>query len=575
MQNDSRTTDDLRVKSRTREGMRPRHLARLIFAGVIFGLLALTVAACGGSSSSGTGSSKAAGSSGGIASTANSSGPNPACKKTPVRGGSLVYARGIETASLNPWKVKSGNGDIFSDEMIYSPLVRLNPEGGDEIQPAVAESWEISKDGKTYVFHLRRGLKFSDGTPVTAEDVKWSLDNNASEKVDVEMSSVAAGYKSTTIVDPQTVRVELSEPIAAFLYDLAIFPAMILPKKEVQAQGEAFWKHPAGAGPFKVKEYATGDHLTLERNPYYWEQGKPYLESLRFDFQSEGNSRILALESGKAQIADEIPYNQIASLATNPKLKLHVAPVPSWSNLLLNNKVKPLGELDVRTAIQYAINRKLINSAIFKGIGEMPNSLFAPMKYYDKSLPAYEYDVAKAKEYMAKSNYPHGFSTTLIYVAGSAPSKPLTLLLQQELGEIGIKVNLKEVPLAQAGEAWTNMKYEMFIPSGSVSSDLPVPDEYAGRFADPSPGQEAFYTGWQDPTVSKKVHTFQRTLSEGSRAEQWAVIQREFREQNPSIDILNTPFVSAHGVGVCGTSINAMGVDRLENTWLAGEGKAS
>jgi peptide/nickel transport system substrate-binding protein len=375
--------------------------------------------------------------------------------------------------------------------------------------------------------------------------------------------------KSTTVVDPETVKIELTEPIAAFVYDIAIPQAVILPKKEVEKEGSAFWKHPVGAGPFKFKEFEPGVQISFEPNPYYWEKDKPYLESVRFDFQPEGNSRLLSIESGKAQEADGVQYNQIPTIEGNSELELQLASIPAFLDLSLNNKVKPLGDVDVRNAIQYAINRELINASILKETGELPNSLLPPMKYYDHSLAPYEYNVGKAKELLAKAGYPNGFPLTLTYESGSETTKQLTLLIQQELGEIGIKVKLNETSLANVDEEWFNRSYDMLLPSSSVISDLPVPDEYAGWFADPTAPQYAFSTSFSDPTITKHVHTFQRTLSESERAKQWAQIQREFKEQSPAVNLMNTPNVTVHRVGVCGTSINSQGVNRLENTWLA------
>jgi peptide/nickel transport system substrate-binding protein len=537
-----------------------KRMRKIVLTGVGSVLLALLVAACGGSSSSGDTASLETGAS-----------VNAACEEEPVKGGNLVYARALETVGLNPWE-NHGNGDIFADEMIYAGLVRLNPEGGDEIQPALAESWDVSADGKTYTFHLRPGIKFSDGSPITAEDVKWSLDSFGDPEVNEIGAALAAGYAGTKILDPQTVQVKLTEPIAAFLYNIAIFPAVILPQEMVEKEGDAFWKHPVGAGPFKVKEFATGDHLTLERNLNYWESGKPYLDSVRFNFAVESNSRVLALKSGQAQIADFIPFSQVASLQNDPSLVVQTAVWPAWQALLLNNDVKPLSDLNVRTAMQYAVDREQINAAIFKGLGSIPNSLFGPLKFDDESIEPYEYDLAKAKEYMAKSKFPNGFSMSLKYPTGFDYAKQLTLLLQQEFAAIGIEVKLEEEAAATVFERWAAEEYEgLFTP---VSSDIPVPDEYAGLYADPGSGTDGFFSGWSDPAITKKVLKFQRTLDEDARAKQWSQLQRELLEQSPSINIMNLPLINGHGVDVCGTAINSVGADRLEFTWLTEAAKS-
>jgi peptide/nickel transport system substrate-binding protein len=532
-------------------------MRKLVPVGFLGLLLALVVAGCGGSGSGGT------------VSLETGETTNAACEASPVSGGNLVYARQYEAVTLNPYEVLNGAGDIWAYEMIYSNLVRLNPEGtNDEIVPGLAKSWDVSPDGKTYTFHLRPGLKFSDGTPITAEDVKWSLENFGNPKVNEVMSVLIGGYQETKILDPSTIQVKLSVPTAAFLYDIAEWPAVILPKEQVESGGEAFWKHPVGAGPFIVKEYVQGSHISFERNPYYFENGKPYLKTMRWNFALEGNSRVLSLKSGQAQIADGIPYSQIPALQADPNLVVQKTVVPAWIDLSLNNEYKPLGDVNVRAAMNYALNREEINRVVFKGVGEIPNSMFGHLKLDGKDVKAVEYNLAKAKEYMAKSKYPKGFSLTIQYPTGFEFYKQMTLLIQQELGEIGIKVKLEELAATAVVEHWIGLEYQSDFPFPVTSSDIPIPDEMAGFYALPG-GTNGFGTAWSDPTIAKKVETFQTTPDEATRAKQWPVIQQELLEQSPAINVMDVPFVSAHADNVCGTAINGVGADRLEYTWIA------
>src|SRR5215475_2322520 len=138
-------------------------MRKLLLIGAMGALLAVLVSACGGSSGGGGTISVAKEGEGGTKAA------NAACEEEPVAGGTLVYSRQLETVTLNPREIKNGNGDIFAQEMVFSPLVRNDPNGADKVVPALAESWDVSKDGMTYTFHLRPGLKYSDGSPLTAE----------------------------------------------------------------------------------------------------------------------------------------------------------------------------------------------------------------------------------------------------------------------------------------------------------------------------------------------------------------------------------------------------------------------
>jgi peptide/nickel transport system substrate-binding protein len=526
-------------------------------------LIAVLLSACGGGSG---GSPQTA-----TLNASTSSTTATVCEGTPVKGGTLVYERQAETQSINPVDARNGNGDIFADNLIYSGLVRSDPTGGTAIQPALASKWEISKDGKTYTFHLRPGIKFSNGQPVTAQDVKFSLDRFGNPKINAAMSSVSVGYGSTTVIDDSTVAVHLKQPIAAFLYNISIFPAFIVPKDLVEKEGKAFWNHPVGTGPFTVKEFVRGSHITFARNPYYWETGKPYLDSVRFNFATDSNSRILALRGNTAQIMDGVPYSQITALQGDKKVVVQSAKVPLFLGLWLNHTKAPFQDLNVRKAMQMALDRQLINTSIFRGLGQIPNSVLMSLRYDAPAsvVKPYTYDVAAAKALMAKSKFPNGFSTTLQYPSGYDYYKQLALLMQQEYAAIGIKVKLVELDGATGTSNWSSMKYDMTFPFASFTSDVTVPDEYSDFLADPANGLNGFFSGWKDPKIQKMVLDFTSTLSESERAKKWPLIQQALMDQTPVINVMNLPFVNAHAATTCGTAIDALGSDHLEDTWLA------
>jgi peptide/nickel transport system substrate-binding protein len=524
-------------------------------------LVALLLSACGG----GGGSKKASlqGSQGASHSTA--------CVGTPTRGGNLVYERQAEVQTLDPLGILNGNGDIFSYNLIYSGLVRSDPNGSTKLEGSLADSWKVSNGGKTYTFHLRPGIKFSNGQPVTAQDVAWSLNRFGDPKVNAAMSSVAIGYGNATVLDSSHVQVKLAKPVAAFLYNISIWPAFILPKNLVEKQGKAFYKHPVGTGPFMVKDFAKGSHITYVRNPYYWEQGKPYLNSVRFNFATDANSRILALRGGTAQIMDGVPFSQINSLQSDKNVEIQSAKVPLFLGLWLNHTRKPFTDINVRKAMQYAFDRQKMNRDIFHGLGQIPNSVLMGL-HYDAPysvIPPYPYDLAKAKAFMAKSKFPKGFSTTLQYPSGYDYYKQLVLLMQQELGAIGIKVKLVEEDPATTTSKFLAMKYDMTFPFPSYTSDVTVPDEYAQFLADPSNGLNGFFSGWKDPAIQKMVEKFTTTLSDSSRAQQWVKIQKALYDVTPVINVMNLPYVNAHTTKTCGTAIDALGSDHLEDTWFA------
>lgn len=494
-----------------------------------------------------------------------------ACASTPQAGGSLVFARRAQTQELNPLQIRNGNGDIFAINQVLQGLVRSDPKGGFDLQPAIAESWEISGDGLTYTFHIREGIKFSDGSPVTAEDVKFSLDRFANPELNQVLAVAAVGYKQSVVVDEKTIKVELSEPVAAFLYNISIFPAYIIPKALVESQGEKFWDAPVGTGPFKVKELVHGSHVTFEANRNYWESGKPYLDEVRFNFAEDDNSRMLQLRSGGAQAAEGIPYSQIAAVKEDAALVLKSSSVPLFVGMWLNHQREVLQDQSVRQAMQHALDRETINAAIYNGVGTVPNSVLPHLKFdagADQVAP-YAYDLEKAKELMAKSKHPDGFSITLQYPAGFEDYKQLGIYLQQAWKKIGIELELVEQDQATVSDRYYQGDYDVTFPYAQFTSDVTVPDEYAYLLNDPKNELNGFFSWWHDEAVWQKVQEFGTTTDEKKRAEMWPQIQQQMLEISPVINVMNLPFLSAHALNVCGADVDALGSDHLENFWLA------
>jgi peptide/nickel transport system substrate-binding protein len=291
-----------------------------------------------------------------------------------------------------------------------------------------------------------------------------------------------------------------------------------------------------------------------------------------FDFALDSNSRLLDLESSEAQIADLITPSQVPTVEANKKLVLATHAIPAWIGLYPNEKYKPLANLDVRLAIADALNRKLIIKDIFHGIGTVPNDVIAHLKYdgSDSQVSPYKYNVVEAKKLMVEGGYPHGFDVTLQYPVGFDFFGELTLLLTQELGAIGIKVKLVPLATTTMTDNWSLMKYQMTFFASIISSDIPLPDEYAEFEADPlSSGLDGFYTGWKDLKIWAMVQKFTSTVSNASRALQWPKIQEAFMQQQPAINILDYPILTADAKNVCGANLNILGVDQLQDTWIA------
>jgi len=494
-----------------------------------------------------------------------------ACSLKPVTGGSLVYARQTGPLTLNPFYPTNGNGDIFADTLLYQGLVQPDPTGKtDNVVPAVASSWTISKNGLVYTFHIRKGIKFSNGQLVTAADVVYSLDYFANAKLD-ETAILSAGFKGAVATNNSTVVMTLSTPTPGILYNMSIFDAFIVPKALVEKEGVKFFdSNPVGTGPFKLSSWTRGSSITFVRNPYYWQPGLPYLNKVTYEYASNDNTRLLDLQNGQAQMADGIPFGDVATVKSNSALALQTVKVPYWVGLWLNHQRAPFKNIDVRQAMEYAIDRPVINKQIFDGLGTNPNSVLPQLKYDapNSVIAPYGYNLKKAKALMAASPFPKGFTVTLQYPSGYAEYTDLVLVLQAEWAAIGIKVKLISEDQATETQNYTSGKYDMTFPYAEFTSDVTVPDEYAA-FVGEYDGDFGFYSWWKDPTIQTSIQTFTHTASNAARAVMWPKIQKAMLVQTPFINVMDLPFLNAHQVTVCGTELDPLGADSLQYTWIA------
>lgn len=523
-------------------------------------LVALTLAACTSSNSDKSGNS---------ATTVPSVTVSEACTGTPTSGGTLTVAVQNETLSLSPYHTPGGFGDGEAQSQMLQGLVAMDPTGQtDDIVPAIADEWSISDDQVTYSFHLRPGITFSNGQPVTPEDVKYSLDTWADPKKN-DWVAFAAGYESTTVVDDEALEINLSTPTGGFLYALAMASAVITPADLVQAQGDDFWKSPIGTGPFMLDSWSRGSSITFVKNPNYWAEDQPRLDKMVFNFATDDNARVLALTNGQAQVIDSLPFSQVSSVQERENVSVAPFKIPSWVLLSLNHQKAPFQDLKVRQALNHAINREAINEQVYAGLGTIPNSVLPELRYDAPAseTPPPEYDVDKAKELIADSDFPDGFSSTLEYPSGNSSFESLALILQSQWEEIGVTLTLRAQDQATLSKNFTGGTYDLIMPYALAVSDVPIPDEFANFYAVPGT-TNGFFSWWSDSEIASMVETFLRA-PESERADLWPDIQAAMLEQQPVLNIMDLPMLKGVADNVCELNVSPIGYSSMAGTWIA------
>jgi peptide/nickel transport system substrate-binding protein len=501
------------------------------------------------------------GSSGG---SGGSSGSTGGSASGPVHGGNLTFAAVQDAQSMNATTVFDNNS-IWIFEQIFQTLYTVTNDGKSVI-PQLATSYKVSADKKTYTFTLRHGVKFSTGQPMTSADVKFSLDQNT--KASQGWGFINTAIKSVSAPSPDTVAVHLKYPWAPLLADLSIFANGIVPANYGGETEAKFYNHPVGTGPFKWDYWHKGSALRLVRNPLYWEKGKPYLNSITWTDVPNDNTRQLQLKGGQAQI-DQFPaWSTVASLKATQGVNMHLFNSTQTNYMAFNELRKPFQDVHVRRAISLAINRNALVKAVLFGNGKPANSLFPPqVPFYQAATPGLQYNLAAAKQEMAKSSVPHGFSTTIVIPAGNSDYLTISTIVQSELKPLGIKVKIQQLDPNTENTQTQSLKYDTTLTLWTM--DIADPDELATFAVDPKSGAKSFFTTYNNPQVIKDTHAAQRTLSTAQRQQYYNLVQSQSAKDAFMAFLYYSPYPYATTTNAHGFFVTPLGNMHMENVWLS------
>jgi len=483
------------------------------------------------------------------------------------RGGRLVFARQSIPINLDPVWTDS-NYDIWLMQNIYEPLVRVNINGTG-IEPALAVSWDISEDGKVYTFHLRPNVKFHDGSTLTASDVVWSLMRAANPDSGVWNWTLEIMEKAEA-VDVSTVAITLKAPQADFMSLLAMFNASILPQKLVEQKGEKeFFMLPIGTGPFKVAEYVVADHILYEKNSNYWDLGKdgkplPYLDSVLVKQVPEGSTRLLQVQSGDVDVTDEIPFSRIEDLNKDPNLSMNLIISTQSYYGWINHNNPPFDDVNVRLAMNYAIDRNALVKTVLFGNGQ-PATSFRPMSgvCFNASLEGFPYNLEKAKQLIAESKYPDGYKNVLVTIAsGDTLTRDVGTVLKEMWAKIGIDIQLQEMETGAWYAEYDEDQFSMQL--GGWTDDILDAQQQSEYMAVSPAGR----TGWVNDRVHSLAESAAIELDITKRCAMYEEIQKIFNDEAVEILLFSTPFRDLLRKDVQGFNQISLGWFILRETWV-------
>jgi len=484
---------------------------------------------------------------------------------TPKRGGTVTIARQEDTESFDKTNVFQ-NESIWLLEQINETLYTVTPDGR-SVKPWLATGVKVSNGGKRYTFTLRKGVRFSNGQPMAAADVKFSIDDARAQKkgwgyIDSAIKNVQAPNKSTAVIN-------LKYPWAPFLADIALFANGIIPKNFAGQTRVEFYKHPIGTGPFMYDSRVVGQSVTFKRNPNYWQKGKPYLDSVKWTFVSDQNTRELQLRGGQIQV-DEFPaYNSVKKLQSTPGVKMFLFPSTRTDYMLMNESYAPLKDVHVRRAISYMVDRAAIAKAILFGFGKPANSFMPPqVPFYDPHSPGIQYDPKKAKAEMAKSKYKNGFDVEMTVGAGASDENAIAQVVQQALKSLKINVKFRQVDTSTEFSQLQQGKYQLGFSYWTM--DIADPDELVTFAVDPKGGgANSFFTGYTNPKIIKLTHQAQRTTNRAQRQSLYSQIQRIAAQDAFMGFLFYSPFRYATSDKVHGFFVYPLGNYHMEDVWVS------
>ncbi|MGB6354927.1 MAG: ABC transporter substrate-binding protein, partial [Steroidobacteraceae bacterium] len=413
---------------------------------------------------------------------------------------------------------------------VFEGLVQFAADGS--VVPKLASSWEISDDGLSYIFHLQHGVRFHDGSAFDAGTAKFSLDRaREPESINPQRPRLAK-IRAVDIVDPYTLRVALSQRSGGLLQSLA-WGAFVMVSPRSAATNAV---QPIGTGPFRFMEWRRGDSITLARNSDYW--GRPArLDQATFKFIADPTAAYAALMAGDVDVFSNYPAPEsFRQFAADPRFAVFVGTTEMETVLALNHRVAPLGNLLVRRAISYALDRRAIIDGAMYGYGTPIGSHFPPHNpAYVDLTGMYPHDVAKAKALLAAAGYARGFEVTLKLPPPSYARRGGEIVAA-ELAQVGIRARIENLEWAQwLDQVFTRHDFDMSIVGHAEPMDY---DIYA---------RDDYYFGYSSREFKALIAALDDSIDPARRRSLLQQIQRKLADdavngflfQYPRLDIWN------------------------------------
>jgi peptide/nickel transport system substrate-binding protein len=459
----------------------------------------------------------------------------------------LIVGQIAEPQSLDPHTVTATN-DFRILVNIYDGLVRYK-NGTLEVEPALALSWEVSEDGKTYTFKLRPGVTFHDGTPFNAQAVKFNFDRMLNEQHPFyntgpfPLSFNFASIETVNVIDDSTVEFKLKEAFAPFLSNLAYPTGLIVSPAAVEQYGKDYGRHPSGTGPFKFVEWQSSQRVVVERNPDHWD-GAPALEAVVFRPITDANTRVAEMMAGGIDVMVEVPPDNLANFRNDSAFTVAEQVGPHVWFSILNTREGPFKDKRVRQAANYAVNKQGLVDNVLQGTATVSAGPIPPAFNWVKSeVTPYPHDPEKAKALLAEAGVENPEVTFFITEGGSGMLDPVTMgtAIQADLQAVGFKVKIETYEwnsfLAQVNGGLAD-KADMAEMAWMTNDPDTLP--YLALRSAALPEQGGFNSGYyQNKQLDEILEKARTSTDQAERASLYAQVQQIVHDDAPWLFVAN------------------------------------
>jgi peptide/nickel transport system substrate-binding protein len=452
------------------------------------------------------------------------------------------------------------------DELLFDALVSRDEHFN--LHPWLAERWE-TPNPITYIFHLRRGVHFEDGRPLTARDVKWTFDSMLQGRIRTAKAATYRYVESVEARDASTVIFHLKQPFATLLWNLSDAAIGIVP----YGSGAELAFHPVGSGPFRLVSAEQDREVVLERNPLYWGT-KPKLERVRFAVVPDATTRALELRKGSADVLiNALTSDMVMTLRDSKSLQVTTAPGTIYTYIALNLRDPILKDVRVRQALAYAIHRGPMVRYLWRNLAQPASSVLPPQSWaYEAAVANYSHDPARARQLLDEAGYPEQSGIRFRLTMKSSTEENTRLLasvLQQQLREVGIALDIRTFEFATFFADVTRGAFQIYSLRWIGGNEDPDIFEYvfhSGRMP-PNGANRSYYA---NPQVDRLIDQARQESDVSKRKALYGEIQRILARDLPYINLWYLDNVLVHSPRVSNVQLNPSGnYDFLRTAELA------